>query len=229
MSARSRKTPPPEVEAYVTRMTDALTAMSEGEDQRDALYRALDGAVRAAAARHSSPLAGMSHWTTFEASFSEVIGENLKAIREESGWTQAGVAEVMVSLGFDWKRITYAEVEACTRRVTFEELLGLAVLFAVPVLELLIPTEAPDNTTVLAWETGDLSASMVKELFIGHGGVLGQGGLTWRAAAQAAGPPGGPKSWRPAADLWRERSATDVKSKAAPRDVAVESRGNRRE
>ena len=116
----------------------------------------------------------------------------------------------MVSLGFDWKRITYAEVEASTRRVTFEELLGLAVLFAVPVVKLLIPAGDPKITTLLSWETGDMTASMVRELFIGDGGALGQGGLTWRAAARAAGAPRRASDYRPAADLWGTRGGSTI-------------------
>ena len=216
MSARSRKTPSPEIEGYVNQIADALTEMNEGEDHLAELYRAVDGAVRTVSASES-PVAGMSRWTTFEASFGQIIGENVKALREEAGWTQAGVAEAMVSLGFDWKRITYAEVEASTRRVTFEELLGLAVLFAVPVLKLLIPTEAPGDSTVLAWHTGDIPASMVRELFIGDGRDLGRGGLAWRAAARAVGVPRGTKNWRPAADLWRNRADSEADGPAGRR------------
>jgi len=218
MPARSRKTPPPEIEGYVTQITNALIEMSKGEDHLAALYRAMDGAIRTAT-RLYNPVAGMSRLTTCEASFGQIIGENVKALREEAGWTQAEVAESMVSLGFDWKRITYAEVEAATRRVIFEELLGLAVLFAVPVVTLCIPAEDPKITSLLAWETGDLSASMVEELFVGEGGTLGEGGLTWMAAARAAGAPRKANDWRPAADLWgaREGSTVDAARSDRPR------------
>jgi transcriptional regulator with XRE-family HTH domain len=207
MSARSRKTPSPEIEGYVNQITDALTEMNEGEDHLADLYRAVDGAVRTVSSSESQ-VAGMSRWTTFEATFGQIIGENVSVLRDKAGWTQAGVAEAMVTLGFDWKRITYAEVEASTRRVTFEELLGLAVLFAVPVVKLLIPATDPKITTLLAWETGDMTASMVEELLIGHGGTLGQGGLTWKAAARAAGAPRRANDWRPAADLWGTREGS---------------------
>jgi len=181
--------------------------MAKGEDHQGALYGALDRAMRAAASL-ANPVAGMSRWTTFEASFGQIIGENVKALREEAGWTQAQLAEAMTRLGFDWKRITMAEAEAASRRVTYEELVGLAVLFGVPVVELLIPSEAPNDTTLLAWNTGDLTASTVLELLIGSGGALGRGGLAWRAAARAAGRPRGMKDWRPAADLWRTRRSS---------------------
>jgi len=203
MSAKSRKTPPPELEPYLTDMSDALTAISQGEDQQEDLYRALDGAVRAAASL-GRPGSGWS--TAFEASFGVIIGDNVKALRDEAGWTQAEVAEAMASLGFDWKRITMAQTESAVRRVTFEELLGLAVLFAVPVVQLLLPPDEPNNTLVLEWHVGGTNASMVQELLVGHGGRLGEGGLTWAAAARAAGASRRADDWRPAADLWRNRN-----------------------
>jgi transcriptional regulator with XRE-family HTH domain len=205
MSAKSRNTPPPEIKGYVADISAALTAISEGEDRQDDLYRALDGAVRTAA-KLGRPVTAGSTWSqALEATFGDIIGDNVKALRNEAGWSQAAVAEAMASLGFDWKRITMAQTEAAVRRVTFEELLGLAVLFAVPVVELLLPQQAPDDQTVLEWHSGVLPPSVLLELLLGSSGALGRGGLTWRAAARAAGAPRGARDWRPAADLWAGR------------------------
>ena len=208
MSPRSRNTPPPEIEPFITEITHALTVMATGEDDQEALYRAVDGAVRTAASL-GHPATATSPWSKApEVSFGEIIGSNIKALRDEAGWTQAQVAEAMTSLGFDWKRITMAQTEASSRRITFEELLGLAVVFAVPVVELLLPADAPGDSTVLGWHTCTMDRSMVEELLIGHGGVLGKGGLTWKSAARASGAPRGANDWRPAADLWRNREGS---------------------
>src|SRR4051812_30690009 len=56
----------------------------------------------------------------------QVVGGNVRRLREEAELTQARVAEAMSRLGFDWKRITVTQVEAATRRLSLEESICLA-------------------------------------------------------------------------------------------------------
>lgn len=208
------RTPPPELQPYLTQIGDALARLARGEDDADtALGSAVDRAVRTATdlGRQGEPKSG---WTTFSASFTEVIGTNLKALRVEADITQQAVADAMTTLGFDWKRITCAEVEIDTRRVTIEELLALGVLFAIPAIELLLP----DHNTVIDWPQGDLLREDVLELLVGLGGALGQSGINWRTAARAAGRPRTRRDQRPAVSLWANRAErhTPPSSSGAP-------------
>ena len=156
--------------------------------------RTAEGLARAAEA--SKPT------TTTRQSFAGVIGANLKALRLEADWTQLALAEAMKALGFRWQRITCAEVEIATRRVTMEEVFALSVLFAVPVVEMFAPPEG----TVVEWRHGDLAGADVVELFVGEGGAPGEGGTSWRTAARAAGKPRTRSDRRPAVDLWANRT-----------------------
>jgi transcriptional regulator with XRE-family HTH domain len=205
-----KKTPPPLVD-YVTQIADALTGISEGNNAEEALAQALDGAVRAAWSL--APERARNPWDRpGEASFGGIIADHLKELRAESGWTQERLAGAMAQIGFPWRRITVAEVETDTRRVSLDELLGLAAVFGVPALTLVIP----DDQTVLEWHDRSLESMTVIDLLLGEEGRMGKGGLTWKAAAQAAGAPGGTDDWRPAADLWRKRGAV-AGSTEAPR------------
>ena len=200
----SKRTPPPELQPYVQQIADALIRLSRGEDSTTALGAAVDRAVRTATDLGREP-EHKSGWTMFAASFAAVIGANLKALRMEAGVTQAAVADAMAAAGFDWKRITCAEVEIDKRRVKIEEVLALAVLFAIPTIELLLP----DDNTVIEWPQGDLPREDVLELFLGLGGSLGTGAVNWRAAARAAGRPKTRGPARPAVDLWANRVSSE--------------------
>ena len=60
---------------------------------------------------------------------SAVVGQNLSALRQAVGLTQAELGEAMATLGFPWYRQTVAEVEAGRRSVTLEEVVALASFF----------------------------------------------------------------------------------------------------
>jgi transcriptional regulator with XRE-family HTH domain len=69
-----------------------------------------------------------------ELTVSEVLGKNIRSLREATGLTQAELGEAMVSLGFPWQsRQTVAEVEAGRRPPSLEELVALAAYFDMPV------------------------------------------------------------------------------------------------
>jgi len=73
-----------------------------------------------------------------ELSAAEVVGMNLRALREAAGLTQAELGQAMVKLGFPWQsRQTVAEVEAGRRHAALEELVALAAYFDMPVNTLL--------------------------------------------------------------------------------------------
>ena len=125
-------------------------------------------------------------------------GQRIKELRAEAGWTQASLADAMKPY-FKWTRITVAEIETETRRLTLEELLLLAALFGEPMVSFLIPT---DNTW-LEPPSRDIYPDHLREMVLGAAGSVGSGGSSWKAASQVATDP----APRPAADLWRRRSA----------------------
>lgn len=129
------------------------------------------------------------------ADFTSVIAERIREHRLKEGMTQASLAVALTRAGFDWKRITVAEVEAAAsvnpdrrsgaRRVTLEELLALAAIFRVPMVELMLPSPGREY---LAWQQDrSLEASDVSELMLGRDGRIGVGGTTWAVADRVLG------------------------------------------
>ena len=156
MPKRGAKTLPPEVERQLQeaneRLRFYLAEVSEGAVETEvttSLEGVLNGPLYAARA------AGADKRRVFanrDVDFSIVIATNLRTLRLEKGLTQAQLAEEMQARGFDWKRITVAEIEAgadrdpdeerkAARKVSLEELLVLAVYFGKPMVELLLPSE----------------------------------------------------------------------------------------
>jgi transcriptional regulator with XRE-family HTH domain len=136
-----------------------------------------------------------------ETDLQSTVAKNIAALREEAGWTQAQLAEAVTELGFDWKRVTVAEVEGADRRVSLEELLGLSALYAVPMFSMLVPS--PTHSVDIVFQSAH--PDDVRELMLGPGGRLGTGGPNWRVAARAAGR----VESRPARPLWRSRRTVD--------------------
>jgi transcriptional regulator with XRE-family HTH domain len=85
----------------------------------------------------------------------EVVADRVRSHRERLQWTQDELAAQMSLIGFNWNRVTVAEAEGKGRgrRVTVEELLGLAALFGVGVVHLLAldssNTQITENLTLL--------------------------------------------------------------------------------
>jgi transcriptional regulator with XRE-family HTH domain len=80
----------------------------------------------------------------------EVIGQRMRAIREEHGERQDEVAAVARDYGLNWTRATVAAIETGRREVSVAELLALPHILGVPVWDL-FPTDAtvrvgPDST-----------------------------------------------------------------------------------
>ena len=208
MTASKKSARPREMQQHLDRISLAMDDVAENHDEEKyaALHRAFDEAARAA--WNVAPKAKAAGFTAAVAcSFGQIIGENVKVLRNEAGWSQERLAGAMESAGYPWKRITCAEVEASTRRVSMEETVGLAVLFGVPVIELLLPNEP----NVVDLPGGDLSRREALELILGRGGKMGEGGVDWGAPMEAL-PTTDRTIERPAVDLWRDRKGPDGSS-----------------
>jgi transcriptional regulator with XRE-family HTH domain len=197
-----RRELPASTQRSIRDFEDALGRLHNGEDAHDAVAAAVDAAVRSATPRSRSyddPFQLATDLLT-------VVADNLRELREEAGWTQAQLAEAMQRAGFDWKRITVTEIEGTTRKVSFEELLVLAALYAVPMLSFFV--HHTDDLIEINDVLGYADSVVVRELMLGRGGHLGDGGTLWGAAIAVAGRPKGRKDIRPAVDLWRNRHNT---------------------
>ena len=165
--------------------------------------------LAAAIATISATSQGPAPFTGRALEWREVIAESIRRRREESGLTQAQLAEAMQRVGFDWKRITVTEVESAVRRVGLEELLAIAGLFAVPMVLFLLPDKT-DGVEV-AGRTLDYETL--------SGALLGSR-LAANPERQFPAGPGQPDlaavvgvqiladadDWRPARELWRRRA-----------------------
>jgi transcriptional regulator with XRE-family HTH domain len=173
-------------------IANALDAMAAGADEKTQLGKideqllrikdVLDDAIQMA--RHiggHSSASGVRR----SASYSKVLGTRLKDFRTASGWSQERLANAMSEAGFDWKRMTCTQVEADVRRLGLDELVTLAALFGVPVIEFLLP---PDDVD-LALPNARLERPQLRELLIGKGGNVGEGGVEWSPALRALGSP----------------------------------------
>jgi len=205
MSAKRTDAPASELQPHLKAITEAIAAISRGESPQDhveAVYRATDSAIREAWSL--APHGPLSWDSPLSASFAEIIGDNVRVLREEAEWSQEQLALAMERAGFAWKRLTVTQVEGTSRRLSLEELLAIAALFAVPAIKLMLP----DERTALEWPNSDLQAAAVHELFLGRGGSVGEGGVRWRVPIAALGGPADARDYRPAVDLWRNRRAS---------------------
>lgn len=88
-------------------------------------------------------------------SLRSALGANIRRLRTERGWSQEALAEEMTRAGFDWSRVTVAQSEneaGRSRRVTVEELIGLALVLRRSVLSLLGPGPIAVGDT---WQSRD--------------------------------------------------------------------------
>jgi len=98
----------------------------------------------------------------------DVLADRVRYFRDIRRWTQDELAEQMSLLGFNWNRVTVAEVEGKGRgrRVTIEELVALAMTFGTGVTHLL----APDSgETRIAEKLSLTPAEMRAAMFLGRG------------------------------------------------------------
>jgi len=183
---------------------DRLRQLADGAPTHEVmadLDRAPELAVRAAYTAGQEERAGV-HRTAAVVTFADATAANVKRLRNEAGWTQEQLARDMSAVGFDWKRITVAEVEAASRRVSLEEMVGLASLFGETVMAFL-----DVRANYLRFGAArSLSGDELIEMFCGEGWQGGTVGPTWSRAAAVAGAEPGDRDWRPAPALWKRRS-----------------------
>lgn len=200
---------PANIEEFFEDLLQALRAVAEGKPE-EMPGEAFDRALRAALEQGNQHRS--EHWVT-STTFTGTISDHVRRLRKEAGWTQAELATAMRGLGFRWRRVTVAEIEAAgmmeseesrrsPRRVSWEELLGLAALFAEPMVRFLLPKES-----VLEFPAKEITPGEVEDLLVGRGGRIGAGGTDWETAARVCGDPHDGVTDRPAAALWNRRKA----------------------
>jgi len=130
--------------------------------------------------------------------FTNVVARRLSEHRRRAGLTQANLAANMKRLGYlKWTRVTVAEIEGGTRKASLDELFALATMYAVPLVEFLLPDE---------WESlkhpflGSVDSSIVREMVMGP-----SDGPDWTPALRVLGLSGS-TDWRPARRYWAGRS-----------------------
>ncbi|MFI9610356.1 helix-turn-helix domain-containing protein [Streptomyces sp. NPDC052023] len=67
----------------------------------------------------------------------EVMGKQVRRIRELRGWSQQELARRMHDKGYSWRQTTVAKTEAADRPIRVNEVQGLAIVFGVTVNDLL--------------------------------------------------------------------------------------------
>lgn len=69
----------------------------------------------------------------------ELAGRELLRLRKERDWSQEEVARRMSAHGFTWHQTTVGRTESAARPLRVNEAVALAVIFEVPVSQLLVP------------------------------------------------------------------------------------------
>jgi transcriptional regulator with XRE-family HTH domain len=130
---------------------------------------------------------------------SEVIGENVLGVRVRTGLTQARAAQGLQALGIPVEQRMLSRGERGLRRFSVEELLGLALVLGVSVLDLLT-TDGP----VQVGEAVTLPGPVVADL------VAGRLALQYQAGALAVEPltsrPGGMEAFHRFASWLEEQT-----------------------
>ena len=130
----------------------AVDGSPMSRDRREALEADLLDAIEAALAerqrrRAAEPLP--DNPLLRRVTVTDVVAAAIRTIRDNAELTQAEMARLMVKAGFvTWKRITVAEVESGKRKLSIEEMMGVAALFDVPVAFLMTST-LPDQVVML--------------------------------------------------------------------------------
>lgn len=117
-----------------------------------------------------------------------IVTENMNRLRLAAGMSQAKLGEAMTAAGFKWDRQTVNNLERALdpedsegeatgkrkpmRRVSWAEAWGLAAVFRVPLVELVLP---PDPRPHVAVAAGDLQVPESEALafVVGEGGRIG--------------------------------------------------------
>jgi transcriptional regulator with XRE-family HTH domain len=92
-----------------------------------------------------------THSETDTPSYMEAVARNVTAARARRRLSQEQLAKAMQELGFAWVRQTVTEAERNRRRITVEELLGLAITLRTELTMLIYPSpdDAPHGIVTL--------------------------------------------------------------------------------
>lgn len=133
------------------------TDVLELEDQASQLLARALAAIRHAQVAAAEPAA------TERVRVGTLVGRAVRRLRTGAGLKQETLAADMRRIGFtEWARLTVTEVESGRRRVSYEELLGFAALFSVPIGEFLFG--ADDNELIELNEATAIKASTIAQL-----------------------------------------------------------------
>jgi len=89
----------------------------------------------------------------------QLVGRQLRLLRQARGWSQQEVAEKMRPFGYEWSQATVTRLESATRPIRLNELADLALLYGVPIEQFLEP-EVQD----FAWDDLDALDREIKRL-----------------------------------------------------------------
>jgi hypothetical protein len=121
------------LERGIEALIQALRRVSEGRADPTAAEkefdRTLQVAISATESETEEPIT----------SFTQAIILAILWHRTERDWSQLELARRMTRRGYRWTRQSVADIESGRRRVSLEELFGLAMLFDFPVSGFLIP------------------------------------------------------------------------------------------
>ena len=80
----------------------------------------------------------------------QLVGRQVRLLRQGRGWSQQEVAEKMQAYGYQWSQATVTRLESASRPIRINELADLARLFGVP------PTQFLDSRARdFAWDDLD--------------------------------------------------------------------------
>jgi transcriptional regulator with XRE-family HTH domain len=110
--------------------------------------------------------------------YGRIVGRNISGARGQRQLTQTSVAVRMRALGFDWHQQTVASVEKGRRRVTAEEIFGLALALETTMPTLLRPTD-PDVDVVLPSGVSLAAVSVLRLSGPGQGRGFNDKAVRW--------------------------------------------------
>ena len=95
----------------------------------------------------------------------QLAGRHLRLLRLQRGWSQQDVMERMRPYGYQWSHATVTRLEAATRPLRLNELADLALVFEVPLRELLglgEPSPERDDPDAVERELSQLARTHVE-------------------------------------------------------------------
>jgi len=191
---------PEEARRHVETLVDALVTLmiADSTERSEAINESRKALVAAqVAALQARPLHLEANRKAETMEFTNVVARRLQEHRKEATLTQANLASAMQWCGFDkWTRVTVAEVEGGARKVSLDELLALASLYSVPMVDFMLPRHRESVRSHL----GEANSSVIRAMVVGP-----SDGPDWAPArALTFGDEG--EDWRPAHRLWANRN-----------------------